>query len=70
MVHLAQGISRPLFGIMLDFKMFCFRGVQFFTNFTLCELDNFDVILRNTFFDVYEIDILHNGSKMRVHVKL
>jgi len=70
MVHLAQGISRPLFGVMLNVKMFCLRGVQFFANFTLCELDNFDVIIRNTFLDVYEVDILHNGSKMRVHVKI
>jgi len=70
MVHLAQGISRPLFGVLLDVKMFCFRGVQFFENFTLCELNNFDVILMNTFLDVYEVDIFHNRSKVRVHVKI
>jgi len=70
MVHLAQGISRPLFGVLLDVKMFCFRGVQFFENFTLCELNNFDVILMNTFLDVYEVDIFHNRSKVKVHAKI
>ncbi len=67
---LAQGISRPLFGVLLDVKMFCLREVQFFENFTLCELNNFDVILRNTFLDVYEVDIFHNKSKVRVHEKI
>jgi hypothetical protein len=70
MVHLAQGIFRPLFGVLLDVKMFCFRGVQFFENFTLCELNNFDVILMNTFLDVYEVDIFHNRSKVRIHAKI
>ncbi len=50
--------------------MFCLRGVQFFENFTLCELNNFDVILSNTFLDVYEVDIFHNGSKVKVHAKI
>jgi hypothetical protein len=69
MVHLAQGISRPLFGVLVDVKMFCFRGVQVFENFTLCELNNFDVILRNTFLDVYEVDIFHNRSKVKIGFK-
>ncbi len=50
--------------------MFCLRGVRFFENFTLCELNNFDVILSNTFLDVYEVDIFHNGSKVKVHAKI
>jgi hypothetical protein len=70
MMHLAQGISRPSLGIMLNAKMFCLKGVQFFENFTLCELDNFDVILRNPFLVVYEIDIFNNESKMKVHAKI
>jgi hypothetical protein len=44
--------------------------VRFFENFTLCELNNFDVILSNTFLDVYEVDIFHNGSKVKVHAKI
>jgi len=55
---------------MLDVKMFCLKGMNFFESFTLCELNNFDVIIRNTFLDVYEVDIFHNRSKMRVHAKI
>jgi hypothetical protein len=49
--------------------LFC-EGVQFFENFTLCDLDNFDVILGNTFLDAYKVNILHNGSKLKVHAKV
>jgi hypothetical protein len=44
-------------------------GEQFFENFTLCDLNNFDVIIRNTFFNAYKVNILHNGGKLRVHAK-
>jgi len=36
----------------------------------LCDLDKFDVILGNTFLNVYKVNILHNGSKLRVHAKV
>jgi hypothetical protein len=52
---------------MFIIKLFC-SGVQFFNNFTLCDLDSFDAILRNTFLDAYEVDILRNGNNVRVHV--
>jgi hypothetical protein len=52
---------------MFKIKLFC-SGVQLFNNFTLCDLDSFDAILRNTFLDAYEVDILHNGNNVRVHV--
>ncbi len=52
---------------MFEIKLFC-SGVQLFNNYTLCDLDSFDAILRNTFLDTYEIDILHNGNNVRVHV--
>ncbi len=55
---------------MLDVKMFCLRGMQFFESFILCELNNFDVILRNKFLDFYEVNIFHNGSKVRIHAKI
>ncbi len=42
MVQLAQGIGKPLLNVMLGVKLFC-EGVHFFENFTLCDLDNFDV---------------------------
>lgn len=38
---------------------------QSFEDFTLCDLDKFDVILRNTM-----VNILHNGSKLRIHAKV
>ncbi len=50
---------------MLRVELFC-RGVLFFENFTLCALDNFDVIPGNTFLDAYKIDIFHSEGKLRV----
>jgi hypothetical protein len=35
----------------------------------LCDLDNFDVILKNTFWDAYEVDIFHNKGRLRVRAK-
>jgi hypothetical protein len=51
---------------VLRIKLFC-RGVQFFENFTLCDLDNSNVIIGNTFLDAYKINILHNRGKLKVH---
>lgn len=45
-------------------------GSSIFEDFTLCDLDKFGVILGNMFLDVYKIDILHIGSKLRVHAKV
>jgi len=61
-VQLAQGITRPSFNVVLNFWLFC-RGVQFVANFTLCDVDNFDVILQNTFLDAYKVDFLCSGGK-------
>ncbi len=68
MVQLAQGIARPLFNVTLGIKFFCGR-IQFFENFTMCDLDNFDVILGNIFWDAYKIDIFHNKSRLEVYAK-
>jgi hypothetical protein len=68
MVQLAQGITRPSLSVLLRVRLFC-KGVQFFEIFTLCDLDNFNVILSNTFLDAYEIDILCNGDKLKVSAK-
>jgi hypothetical protein len=68
-VHLAQGIVKPSFSVVLGVKLFC-GGVQIFEIFTLCDLNNFDVLLGNTFFNVYEVDIFDNGSKMKVSAKV
>ncbi len=53
-LHLTQGIVKPLFNIMISVKLFC-EGFQFLEN-TLCDLDNFHVIVLNTFLDVYRVD--------------
>jgi len=67
-MQLAQGIIRPLLRVALSVGLF--YEVQFFENFTLCDLDNFDIILRNTFLDDYEVDILYNNSKLKFVPKL
>jgi hypothetical protein len=36
----------------------------------LCDLDNFDVILRNAFLDAYKVNILHSKNKLKVHAKV
>ncbi len=43
---------------------------QFFENFTLCDLDNFNVILKNTFLDAYKVNTLQNRSKVRICAKV
>jgi hypothetical protein len=68
MVQLAQGIARPLFSVVLGVEVFC-KGIQFFENFTLCDFDNFDAILRKTCLDTYKIHIFYNGGKLKVHAK-
>jgi hypothetical protein len=71
MVQMAQGIARPLFSVMLGVELFC-EGVQFFENFTLCDLTNFDVILGNTFLDaykIYKINIFCSGRKLKLYAK-
>ncbi len=68
MVQLAQGIARPSLNEMLGVKFFC-GGVQFIENFTMCDLDKFDVILGNTFLDAYEVDIFRSRGKLKIHAK-
>ncbi len=38
-------------------------------NFTLCDLDNYDVIIGNTFLDAYKINIFRNKGKLRICAK-
>jgi hypothetical protein len=64
----SQGIIKALLKVALKVKLFC-MGVQFFENFTLCDLNNFDVILGNTFLDAYEVTILCNGHKLKFCAK-
>ncbi len=39
-------------------------------NFTLCDLNNFDAFLGNTFLDAYKIDILCGKNKVRICAKV
>jgi hypothetical protein len=48
--------------------LFCGK-VQFFENFTLCHLNNFDVILIKKNLDVYETNIFCNRGKLKVRAK-
>jgi hypothetical protein len=50
-------------------ELFC-KGVHFFENFTMCALNNFDVILENIVLDAYEVDDLHNISKLKIQAKV
>ncbi len=45
-------------------------GGQLFENFTLCDLNYFDIILGNTFLDAYEINILSNKNKVKICTKV
>jgi hypothetical protein len=67
-VQLAQGIARPSLDIMLSLEPFC-KGIPFFNNFTVCDLNNFDIIIRNTFLNAYKVNILRSGAKLRIRVK-
>jgi hypothetical protein len=53
---------------MLKVELFC-NKVPLLENFTLCDINNFEVILGKTVLDVYEIDILHNEGRLKVHAK-
>ncbi len=68
-VHLAQNIVKPSFNVTLSVELFC-RGVQLFENFTLCDLNYFDIILRNTFLDAYEVNIFCNRNKVKIRTKV
>jgi hypothetical protein len=61
----SQGIVKALLKVALKVKLFC-MGIQFFENFTLCDLDNFDIILGNTLLDAYKVSILRSGGKLKV----
>ncbi len=50
---------------MLNVKLFCER-VPVFKNFTLCHLDNFDIIIGNTFSNANEVDILCSKSNLKI----
>ncbi len=68
-VQLTQSIIRPLLSVALSVGLFC-EGVQFLKAFTLCDLDNFDVIFENTFLDADKINIFHNKGELKIRAKI
>ncbi len=44
--------------------------MKFIENFTICALNGIEAILGNTFIDVYRVNVLRGGSKLRVIAKL
>jgi hypothetical protein len=68
LVHMAQGMTKLMLRIMLGIKLLI-GGVQLFEIFTLCDLDSFEAIIKNTFLDAYEIDIVFKEQKIRIHAK-
>jgi hypothetical protein len=69
LVHMAQGMAKSMLRIMLGIKL-PIGGVQLFENFTLCDLDSFEAIIKNTCLDAYEIDIIFREQKIRIHAKV
>jgi hypothetical protein len=69
LVHMAQGMAKSMLKIMLGIKLHI-GGVQLFENFTLCDLNNFEAIIRNTFLDGYKVDILLREQKIRILAKV
>jgi hypothetical protein len=55
--------------VAISVGLFC-KGLQFFENFTLCDLDNFDVIIGNTFMFAYKVNCLRIGRKVRICAKI
>ncbi len=62
-------IVKPSHNVVLGVELF-YTGVQLLENFTLCDLNYFDIILGNTFLDAYEIDILYDGNKVKIRTKV
>jgi hypothetical protein len=62
MVQLVENIVRPSFSVVLNVMLIC-RQVWFFENFTLCELNNFDVILKGKWHTPKLLDRLQKDSK-------
>jgi hypothetical protein len=47
----------------------CFVAKFHFWRTSPYDINNFDVIVGNTFLDAYKVDILHNEGRLKVHAK-
>ncbi len=68
-VQLAQGAAKPTNEVVLGVILECGKA-KFAKNFMICTLDGIKAILRNTFLNIYCVDVLRGGLKLRVIVKL
>ncbi len=64
-----QGDATPTKEVTLGVELLC-GGAKFKEDFMIIALDGFDTILGNIFLDAYRIDILKDGSKLKVIAKL
>jgi hypothetical protein len=69
LVHMAQRMAKLTLKVTLRIELLT-KGVRLVKNFTLCDLNNFEAILGNTFLDVYKVDIFRNAHKARVCTKI
>jgi hypothetical protein len=63
--QLAQGAATPTSKVGLGVVLQCGKA-KFMENFTVCALNGIEAILGNTFLNVYCIDVLRRGSKLRI----
>jgi len=68
-VQLVQGDATPAEEVTFGIKLLC-DGTEFKEDLMIITLNGFDAILGNTFLDVYCIDILRGGSKLKVITRL
>jgi len=66
---MAQGVAKSMLKIMLGIKLLV-GGGQLFEIFSLCDFDRFEAVIKNTFLDGYEIDIVFKEQKIRIHAKV
>jgi hypothetical protein len=69
LVHMAQRMAKLTLKVALGVELLT-KGVRLVKNFTLCDVDNFEAILGNTFLDVYKVDIFRSAHKARVCTKI
>lgn len=55
-VQLAQGDAKPSYEVVLG-AILEFKKMKFEENFMVCELDDMEAILSNTFLDTYQVGI-------------
>jgi hypothetical protein len=68
-VHLTQGAMTLVSEVVLKVILECGKA-KFAKNFMVYALDGMEAILRNTFLDIYLVNVLKGRSKLRIIVRL